>query len=255
MALADLITGAESGGNPYARNSRSSAGGLGQFIDSTWIEMLSKNRPDLVQGKSRDELLALKFDPKLSRDMTDAYAAQNAGVLQGAGFSATPGTQYLAHFAGPKGAIGVLSADPSTPIGSVLGPAVMAANPFLKDMTAGGLISWADRKMGGDASPAIPPAQVPIFPDASQWQPPLDISPEAVAAVPLNILPVSSPRSDGQSSDQNGGPMGNLNAYLSQLQSEQDRMAQTMPASPKIDLSKVYASLRTAPQRRNYSRG
>lgn len=255
MALADLITGAESGGNPYARNSRSSAGGLGQFIDSTWLEMLSKNRPDLVQGKSRDELLALKFDPRLSRDMTDAYAAQNAGVLQGAGFSATPGAQYLAHFAGPKGAIGVLSADPSTPIGSVLGPTVMAANPFLKDMTAGGLISWADRKMGGNASPAIPPAQAPIFPDVPQGQPPLGISPEAVAAAPLNILPVSSPQSDGQSSDQNGGTMGALNAYLSQLQSEQDRMAQTMPASPKIDLSKVYASLRTAPQRRNYSRG
>lgn len=255
MALADLITSAESGGNPYAKNNRSSAGGLGQFIDSTWLEMLSKNRPDLVQGKSREELLALKFDPQLSREMTDAYAAQNAGILQGADFPVTPGTQYLAHFAGPKGAIGVLSADPSTPIGSVLGPAAMAANPFLNGMTASDLISWADKKMGSNVSPSIPPAQAPIFPETSRGQPPLGISPESVAAAPMNILPVLRPQDDSQNTEQSGGPMGTLNAYLSQLMDEQDRMAQTMPLRPRIDLAKVYANLRAAPSYRNHSRG
>lgn len=35
MALEDQIIGAESGGNPTAKNPRSSATGAGQFIDST----------------------------------------------------------------------------------------------------------------------------------------------------------------------------------------------------------------------------
>lgn len=244
MSLVNRIISVESGGNPYARNPNSSASGLGQFIDSTWLEMLSKNRPDLVQGRSREELLALKFDPQLSREMTDSYAAQNASVLQGAGFQATPGTQYLAHFAGPKGAIGVLSADPSTPIGAVLGKAAMAANPFLKGMTAGDLISWADKKIGGNASPPIPPAQAPFFTDQ-----PLNISPE------VGSVPAFASQADGQNTEQSGGPMADLNAYFSQLLDEQDRMAQTMPLRQKIDLAKAYANLRAAPSHRNYSRG
>jgi len=238
MSLVNRIISVESGGNPYARNPNSSASGLGQFIDSTWLEMLSKNRPDLVQGRSREELLALKFDPQLSREMTDSYAAQNASVLQGAGFQATPGTQYLAHFAGPKGAIGVLSADPSTPIGAVLGKAAMAANPFLKGMTAGDLISWADKKIGDSTPPPIPPAQAPIFPES-----------------PPGILLEAAPQADGQNTEQSGGPMADLNAYFSQLLDEQDRMAQTMPLRQKIDLAKAYANLRAAPSHRNYSRG
>ena len=73
MSLIDSIIGAESGGNADARNPNSSASGLGQFLDATWLSMMAKHRPD-IQG-SRDELLALKNDPTLSRAMTEAYAA------------------------------------------------------------------------------------------------------------------------------------------------------------------------------------
>ncbi|WP_457489033.1 hypothetical protein [Tardiphaga sp. P5_C10] len=158
MALVDQIIGVESGGNPNARNPRSSAGGAGQFIDSTWLNVLSKHRPDLIQGKSRDEIIALKSDPVLSKEMTGALASDNGGVLTGAGLPVTPGTTYLAHFAGPQGAIGILNADPTTPAGAVLGPRVVEANPFLKDMSAADLKAWADRKMGGGAAPAAPTA-------------------------------------------------------------------------------------------------
>jgi len=147
MSLVDQIVGVESGGNANAKNPNSSASGPGQFIDSTWLDMLAKHRPDITG--SRDDLLALKSDPALSREMTAAYAADNAGILKGAGLPVTPGTQYLAHFAGPQGAVGILSADPSTPAGAVLGAGVVKANPFVGKMTAGDLAAWADRKMGG----------------------------------------------------------------------------------------------------------
>src|SRR5688572_33357857 len=107
MAVIDQIIGAESGGDPMARNPRSSAGGAGQFIDSTWLAMVSKYRPDIAQGKTREQILQLKFDPALSREMTEAYAAENAQHLRSRGFEATPGNTYLSHFAGPSGAAAV----------------------------------------------------------------------------------------------------------------------------------------------------
>jgi hypothetical protein len=191
MGLIDSIIGAESGGNPNARNPNSSASGLGQFIDSTWLSTIRGARPDLA-GQSDQELLALKNDPQLSREMTEAYANQNQAILTKAGVPVTDGNTYLAHFAGPGGAVKVLQADPSAPVGDILGPAVVKANPFLARMTAGDLQAWASKKVGGGGpqpvapqAPAAAPAngllnagsggllQAPIFPQAQpqQFQP------------------------------------------------------------------------------------
>lgn len=147
--LADRIVGAESNGVATARNPRSTAEGAGQFINSTWLATIKATRPDLANGKSDEQLLALRRDPKLSHQMTEAYAQQNGGVLRSAGLPVTPGTTYLAHFAGPQGAVGVLQANPNHPVEAILGSKVVAANPFLKGMTAGDLRAWADKKMGG----------------------------------------------------------------------------------------------------------
>lgn len=156
MGLIDQIISVESGGK-NTPNPNSSASGVGQFLDSTWMDMLAKHRPDLTG--SRDELLALKNDPALSREMTAAYAGDNAGILSKSGLPVTPGTQYLAHFAGPQGAVGILNADPSAPAGAILGAGVVKANPFLAKMTAGDLAAWADRKMGGAPMSMAGPAQ------------------------------------------------------------------------------------------------
>ena len=143
MGLIDSIIGAESGGNPNATNPNSSASGAGQFINSTWLDTLAKHRPDLTG--SPEELLALRNDPKLSAEMTAAYAGDNQAILAKAGLPVTPGSTYLAHFAGPGGAVSVLNADPATPVAQIL-PSAMKANPFLQGMTAGDLRAWADRK-------------------------------------------------------------------------------------------------------------
>jgi hypothetical protein len=144
MAGVDDIIARESGGNPNATNPRSSAGGLGQFIDSTWIDMLSRHRPDLVQGRSKADLLQLKFDGDLSKEMTAAYARENNAALSKAGIPTTPGSTYLAHFAGPQGAVKVLSSDPTTPVSAILDAKAIAANPFLRNMTAADLRAWAE---------------------------------------------------------------------------------------------------------------
>ena len=163
MGLIDSIIGVESGGNPNATNPNSSASGLGQFIDSTWLSTIRAARPDLA-GKSDAELLALKTDPQLSREMTEAYANQNQAILSKAGVPVPPGSTYLAHFAGPGGAVKVLQADPNAPVESVLGAAAVQANPFLRGMTVQGLQAWADKKMGGSAAQPSPLPATPATP-------------------------------------------------------------------------------------------
>ncbi|HYM31807.1 MAG TPA: hypothetical protein VEU47_10930 [Candidatus Cybelea sp.] len=159
MSLSDSIVSAESGGDPNAQNPNSSAVGAGQFIAPTWLSVIKEHRPDLAQGRSDDDLLAMRSDPDLSRQMVDAYAADNGQILAKNGFPVTPGTQYLAHFAGPQGAVSVLQADSNTPVSSILGQNVVKANPFLAQMSAGDLIAWAGRKMGITPSAAPGPAQ------------------------------------------------------------------------------------------------
>lgn len=148
--LADQIVTAESGGDATAKNPRSSATGAGQFIDSTWLDQVAKYRPDLA-GLPRDQILALRNDPNLSKEMVQHYADENGAKLRAAGLPDTDGTRYLSHFAGPGGARAVLSADPSTPVVQVLQPGQVAANPFVQPMTAGQLVDWANRKVGGGA--------------------------------------------------------------------------------------------------------
>lgn len=185
MALVDQIISAESGGDPKARNSRSSASGLGQFIDSTWLATLRAHRPDIAAGKSDADLLALKTDPDLSRAMTAAYAADNGAILSNAGLPVTPGSTYLAHFAGPQGAVGILNADPATPVSSILTPAAVKANPFLQGMTAADLSAWADRKVGGTARAATPSAPLSMAGQSMTVQP----------STPPELAPLVEPES------------------------------------------------------------
>lgn len=153
-ASIEKLMGTESGGNPNAKNPKSSATGLGQFIDSTWLATMKKHMPTLTQGKSDAQLLSLRTDANISREMTKAYARDNAEILERSGFTMTPGNLKLSHFAGPGGAVNVLRADPATPVTRLLTPSAIAANPFLRNWTAGDLRSWADKQMGGAAASA-----------------------------------------------------------------------------------------------------
>lgn len=160
-ALVDQIIRVESAGNANARNPLSTATGLGQFIESTWIRMMQTYRPDLASTMSRPDLLALRTDPTLSREMVTNLARENERFLSSRGHSISAGRLYLAHFLGPGGANKVLSSGDSQTILLVMGQGVVRANPFLKDYTVADLKAWADRKMrgagsGGSSAPAAP---------------------------------------------------------------------------------------------------
>jgi len=138
----------ESGGRPDARNPRSSATGLGQFIDGTWLQFAEAN-PDLFRGMSREQILAARTNPDLSRRAIEWYRQQNASALQAAGLPANDGTVALAHRFGPQGAAALLRADPNAPVGSVVGEQVMAANPDLAGRTVGQVVQRYGQRFGG----------------------------------------------------------------------------------------------------------
>ncbi|OHV89397.1 M23 family metallopeptidase [Mesorhizobium sp. ORS 3428] len=146
--LTDRIVHVESGGSARAKNPLSSATGAGQFITKTWIRMMNTYRPDLARTLSTADLLALRYDATLSREMVRNLAREGEAYLRARGHQITAGRLYLCHFLGMEGAAQVLGAPGSTQLSAVLGSAVIQANPFLTGKTASYVIDWAERKMG-----------------------------------------------------------------------------------------------------------
>ena len=156
-ALVERIIAVESNGDPNAKNSRSSAMGLGQFLDETWLDLVRAYRPDLARGRSERETLDLRREPKLAREITMRFVERNIAMLRQRGLPVTAGTLYLAHFAGGAGAVAILSAPDNSDAALVIASAdltgrtkrerLIKANPFLEHFTVADLKVWADRKM------------------------------------------------------------------------------------------------------------
>ena len=155
--VVEQIIKVESNGDPNAKNKRSSAMGLGQFLDETWLVLIRAHRPDLAKGRSEGDVLELRRDVSVARELTTRFTERNAYVLKKRGLPVTPGTLYLAHFAGAAGAIAILSALEEADAASTMAGAdatgrtkrekLVKANPFLERFTVADLKNWADRKM------------------------------------------------------------------------------------------------------------
>jgi hypothetical protein len=167
--LVDKIVRVESGGNATAKNPLSSAYGLGQFIDSTWMNMMQTYRPDLFSSMSRADLLALRTDPTLAREMVANLAREGEASLRAAGHGITAGRLYLCHFLGKEGAVMVLNASPDADLAPIVGDGVMKANPFLVGMRVADIQNWAERKMAGKGGSAAPPPIV-VSPEFRLYQ-------------------------------------------------------------------------------------
>lgn len=149
-SLVDKIIGVESGGNASAKNPDSTATGLGQFIESTWLRMFKQYFPDRAAGMTDAMILELRKNATISREMVALYVQENAKILKQAGVAVTDANLYLAHFLGPGGATKVLSAQSGTKLSDVLGADQIAANQSILGggKTVDQLVAWAEKKVG-----------------------------------------------------------------------------------------------------------
>ena len=153
----------ESSLDPHAKAAASSATGLFQFTDSTWMNTLqrygAKHGVDIT-AMSRQDMLALRHDAGLSAKMAGELANENAGILEAKlGRPATQGELYLAHFMGPHDAAKLTLAAQSNATGPAaeMFPAAAAANAAVFRGVDGGALDAASlyRKLtaGGNGGP------------------------------------------------------------------------------------------------------
>lgn len=114
----------ESGLNPQAGASTSSARGLFQFIEQTWLATMKQSGAGLGYGQyadaitktasgkyevqdptMRSDILKLRNDPAANAAMAGAFTKENATLLsQKLGRTPSEGELYIAHFLGVGGA-------------------------------------------------------------------------------------------------------------------------------------------------------
>ncbi len=137
---------AESSYNPAAKAKTSSASGLFQFIERTWLDMVNRHGDkyglsayaDQIDDKlrigdkaARRDILALRNDPQVASYMAAEFAAENKAFLErnvGGDIGSTE--LYFAHFLGASGATGFLKElrhNPMT-IGADIMPEAARAN-------------------------------------------------------------------------------------------------------------------------------
>lgn len=125
----------ESNLNPNAKAKSSSATGLFQFIDQTWLGTMKQSGASLGYGQyanaitknstgrytvsdpaMRQQILALRKDPTANSLMAGAFANANAKVLTDRlGRKPTDGELYIAHFLGASGASRLITAAEARP--------------------------------------------------------------------------------------------------------------------------------------------
>ncbi|ACL60587.1 phage tail length tape measure family protein [Methylobacterium nodulans] len=146
------MVNAESRGDRFAKNPRSSATGLGQFIDETWERLFRKTFPERAAGMDREQILARRTDREDSLALIRVYAEENRRALERANLPTTNRNQYLAWFAGADRAIRLLNADPTEPAAAYFGRKALAANPtVIPGRSVGQLLDWADRTINQNA--------------------------------------------------------------------------------------------------------
>ena len=140
----------ESGFRVDAKANSSSASGLFQFINSTWLSLVqrfggkygvgtlaqqiatdSTGQATVADPTTRERILALRKDPSLSAALAAEYARANKGEIEHAlGRPAGNADLYLAHFLGAAGATALLKAVARNgdAVGAALLPGAATAN-------------------------------------------------------------------------------------------------------------------------------
>lgn len=127
--------GRESSFNPSAKAATSSAAGLFQFVEQTWLSTLKQHGAkhgyaryaDLINrgsdgryrvegGEARRAVMDLRLDPHAASLMAGELTSDHAAYLKGrVGRDPTAGELYAAHFLGPQGSARLIKAVESQP--------------------------------------------------------------------------------------------------------------------------------------------
>ena len=162
-----------------AQSSTSSAGGLFQFVDQTWLGLMKNHGAKYGLGSmaqainvtadgryhadndaDRGKILSLKKDPQISALMAGEYTRSTQGTMEAnLGRQVCGGELYAAHFLGADGACKLIRGTVATPNASAaqLFPDAASANRdvfFRADGSAKNLrevYDWAMREPGGQA--------------------------------------------------------------------------------------------------------
>lgn len=143
----------ESGYNASAHAGTSSAAGLFQFVEQTWMATLKQHGAkygyaryaDLIQkgpdgryhidgAEARKAVMDLRFDPHAASLMAGEMTSDHAAYLRGrVGRDPTAGELYAAHFLGPQGSAKLIEAMNTSPGASAaaLFPEAAASNPSI----------------------------------------------------------------------------------------------------------------------------
>ena len=212
----------ESSLNPNARAQGSSAAGLFQFVEQTWLAMVKtygdqtglhahanaitkspKGAYTVDNPALKAQILDLRFDPAIAATMAASLANENRTILEAKlERQVTDREVYLAHFLGAGNAAKLLNADDGTKAAELF-PAAARANPAI--FFANGIARTTGEvlnRLGGidDQKPGVSVAaltrhQTPAT--ASRLQGPLPSGPSL--AVPLNLpQPVETGLVQGQ---------------------------------------------------------
>jgi hypothetical protein len=180
----------ESGLKTNAQSLASSAGGLFQFLDQTWLGLVKNHGAKYGLGSlaqaigvtpdgryradnetDRNRILSLKKDPQVSALMAGEYARASAGAMQSAlGRPVCGGELYAAHFLGPEGACKLIRSNERAPSTNAahLFPEAASANHavfFHADGSAKSVrevYAWAMRQPGSEAAPPEPQAPAAV---------------------------------------------------------------------------------------------
>ncbi len=205
----------ESGLDPLARAGTSSASGLFQFTQSTWLRTLEAHGAEhgldwasaaIEGGRVRDpglraQVMALRFDPDASSAMAAELAQDNAAALTPIlGRAPDAAELYLAHFLGSGGAsqfLGALQSD-SGQSAAALMPKAASANraiffgPGGAPRSVGAVMDLLRGKveaaMGSSSSP-FPLADFGSGAGIETWQQPTG----AIARTDLDAAPALAP--------------------------------------------------------------
>lgn len=252
QGIMDSIAQRESGGDPLAKNPRSSAYGLFNYTSGTYLRSVKQQKPEWAEGLTNQEILATRADPEKQREIMLSDMYSNAALLERYGFQPTGANIYALHHFGMRDGIDLINAaknSPDTPISQLMPKSVIQSNPYLRNHTAGSLVRSFELQikdqapdMEGDmfniALPERGARQSAPIEDPGVTAPPvqtLDKSP------PPPVKPQSERTLDaaGHALEKGNVPQGNAFRELSEAEGKRELTAKTQKRSAESGVESI----------------